>query len=85
MKVVRNTPDQLIVADIPWMIGIFTVIFILIFSYIGLSEGNLSGLFFALVGIAAGALAFVVFVRRTQVILDRPKNRLLLRSRSVLG
>lgn len=91
MKVTRNTPTQLILADTPWFIGIMLVFFILTFVGAGLvmvSDGGENiwfGLFFALIGGGLGVGAFCVFVRRVQVILDRTKNRILIRRQSVFG
>lgn len=88
MSVKRNTPDQLIVADIPWIMGIGLVAFILIFVGIGLSmvvSGEWMGLMFIFVGGGVGALCFIGFVRRVQVIFDRPSDRIIIRRRSVFG
>ena len=91
MKVTRNTPDQLILSNTPWFIGISLVIFILIFFGVGLfmvsegGEGILFGIFFALFGGGMGIGAFCVFVRRVQVILDRNSNSILIRRQSVFG
>ncbi len=91
MKVTRNTPNQLILSDTPWFIGITLVFFILAFVGAGLfmiSEGGesiLFGIFFALFGGGMGVGAFCVFVRRVQVILDRNKDSILIRRQSVFG
>ena len=91
MKVTRNTPEQLILADTPWFIGIMLIFFILAFVGPGLllaSEGGENlffGLFFALMGGGLGFGAFAVFVRRVQVILDRPRDLILIRRQSVFG
>ncbi|MCB4457556.1 hypothetical protein [Leisingera sp. McT4-56] len=91
MKITRNTPEQLILSDTPWLIGIMLVLFILAFAGAGigmLSQGGdliLPGLIFALVGGGMGALAFCLFVRRVQVILDRPGGSILIRRQSVFG
>ncbi len=88
MKVARNTPDQLILSNTPWLIGIMLVIFILCFVGAGLflvSEGSWFGLLFALFGGGMGFGAFCVFVRRVQVIFDRKSNSILIRRQSVFG
>ncbi len=91
MKVTRNTPDQLILSNTPWFIGISLVFFILVFVGVGLfmvsegGEGILFGLFFALFGGGMGFGAFCAFVRRVQVILDRRTNSILIRRQSVFG
>lgn len=87
MSVKRNIPEQLIVADIPWIIGLLLIGFILIFAGSGLSviaSGDWMGLMFVL-GAGLGAVALATFVRRVQVIFDRPSNRIIHRSRSVFG
>ncbi|WP_170350328.1 MULTISPECIES: hypothetical protein [Ruegeria] len=91
MKVTRNTPNQLILSDTPWFIGITLVLFILIFVGLGLflmtegGEAILFGLIFALGGGGLGFGAFCAFVRRVQVILDRDKDSIVIRRHSVFG
>lgn len=88
MKVTRNTPDQLIVADNPWLIGVMLIFFILIFVGAGMAvmlQGEMLGLIFALGGGGGGLAAFGAFVRRVQVILDRPSDSITIRVRSLLG
>lgn len=91
MKVTRSTPDQLILTNTPWFIGITLVLFILCFVGAGLfmvsegGEGILFGIFFALFGGGLGFGAFCVFVRRVQVILDRNSNSILIRRQSIFG
>jgi hypothetical protein len=88
MKVTRNTPDQLIIADTPWLISIALTCFILIFVAAGLlaaSEEPWFGFPFATIGAGIGAVAFWAFVRRVQVIIDRPANTLTIRRQSILG
>ncbi len=75
MKVTRDTPDQLIISNSPWLIGLMLIIFILIFVAVGLlliTEDFWVGLLFAGFGGGIGFGAFVAFVRRVQLILDRP-------------
>jgi len=86
MKVTRNTPQQLIIANSPWLIGLLLTGFILIFVAVGLfllSEGVWAGLVFAVFGGGIGFGAFAAFVRRVQLILDRPSDTITLRARSV--
>lgn len=91
MKVTRNTPDQLILTNTPWFIGITLVLFILCFVGAGLfmvsegGEGILFGIFFAVFGGGMGLGAFCAFVRRVQVILDRRSNSVVIRRQSVFG
>lgn len=88
MHVVRDTPEQLILANRPWPLGAGIVLFILTFAAAGLliaTEEPWFGLLFGGTGVLLGAGAFAAFVRRTQVILDRGSGQILIRRRSVLG
>ncbi|UWQ78857.1 hypothetical protein K3725_16335 [Leisingera sp. S132] len=91
MKITRNTPEQLILADNPWFIGIALILFILVFVGAGLGAASTGGenlwfgLFFALAGGGMGFAAFCLFVRRVQVILDRPGGSIVIRRQSVFG
>ncbi|WP_291736147.1 hypothetical protein [Leisingera sp. F5] len=91
MKITLNTPEQLILSDTPWLIGIMLAFFILVFTGAGvgmLSQGGdlvWPGLIFTLAGGGMGMLAFCLFVRRVQVILDRPGGSVVIRRQSVFG
>jgi hypothetical protein len=88
MHVTRNTPDQLILADTPWFMGIMLILFILIFAGAGLlimSKAFWPGLLWTACGCGMGVAGFAVFVRRVQVILDRPSNSVTLRRQSLFG
>lgn len=88
MNVTRNTPDQLIVADTPWLIGIMLIIFVLLFVGPGLliaSDGIWQGWIFVIAGGGMGVIALGVFVRRMQLILDRPSGTITIRRRSIFG
>ena len=87
MKILRNTPEQLIIEETPWVLGIMLVFFILAFVGPGLflvTQGELIGLFFAGVGGGLGAMGLIVFVQRVQVILDTTTDEVIVRRRSVL-
>lgn len=88
MKITRNTPDQLILTYVPWVMSVLISIFILFFIGVGLSmifKGELFGLLLAAVGGGIGGICFVALVRRIQVIFDRPKQTFTLRRRTVFG
>jgi len=88
MKIIRDTPDQLILASVPWLMSILLTAIILIFVTVGLSlvfDGDLMGLFFAIFGGGIGAACFVAFVRRVQVIFDRRQQTFTIRRRTVFG
>ncbi|MVO17730.1 hypothetical protein [Parasedimentitalea huanghaiensis] len=86
MKIVRNTPQQLIIANKPWLIGIALIMFILAFVGAGLlvaTEEPLFGIPFGLFGGGIGAVCFVAFVRRVQVIFDCSSNLITIRKQSL--
>lgn len=92
MKVTTDTPDLLIVEDRPILLGLMLVLFIFVFVWIGLHLafsgepfGPLFALLFTLFGGGAGVAAFVVFVRRVQVVFDRPEGYVEIRRRNALG
>jgi hypothetical protein len=85
MKVTTNTPDLLIVDDRPLFIGIMLILFILLFVGVGLGlvfAGEPLGLVFALMGGGLGAGAFIVFVRRVQVVFHRPEGYVEIRRKN---
>lgn len=85
MKVTRNTADQLIVEERPWLFGFMLIVFVLVFTGVGLSmvaAGEFWGIAF-LFGAAIGFLFIRVFVRRVQVIFNRPKGWIEIRRRSM--
>ncbi len=88
MKITRNVPDQLIVANVPWITGGAFIAFILIFVGLGMwlfSTGELGGIVFILIGGVTGSIFFALMVRRTQVIFDRNSDQVTMRERSVFG
>lgn len=87
MKVRRNSPEILIVGATPWITGLLLIGFTLIFAGISISllmQGELLGLAF-LLGVALGFGGFAAFVRRTQVVFNRPEGWVEIRSKTVLG
>ena len=89
MKVVRNTPDQLILRSVPWVLGVIFAGAILWMSAAGLN-GLLTGDYkFAIIMMLCGpvfmGLFFALFIRRDDLILDRSRNLLELRHATVLG
>ena len=83
MKIVRNTPDQLILRSVPWVIAILLSGFLLAviaFGLNGLFAGNLGDAFWGLIAIPLFlAIFLVIFVRRDDLILDRSRDLLELR------
>ena len=90
MKPTTNTPDMLIIDHKPWLIAAGLVIGVLIYLGIGISamfsDGQfLFGAMFAVIGTLVFGACFTGFVRRVQVIFDRPANAVVHRRRSVWG
>lgn len=91
MRVVRNTPDQLIVANRPWLLGCLLILFILAFFGVGIlvatsEEGSL--LFGVLFGGFGGGIGLAVFcglVRRVQIVFNRTTGEITIRRQSVFG
>lgn len=88
MKVTTDTPDLLIVEDKPVILGLMLIVFILVFIGIGLwlmLSGEISGLLFATIGGGLGFAAFFAFVRRVQVVFQRPAGYVEFRRRNLFG
>jgi hypothetical protein len=89
MKIVRNTPDQLILRSVPWLIAIMLSGFLIgtvSFGLTGLLGGNLQDAFWGLFAIPLFlAVFFAAFVRRDDVILDRSRDLLELRHSTLRG
>jgi hypothetical protein len=88
VKVVRNTPEQLIVGDSPWATAIGLGVFVIILFGAGLmlwENAAWLSVFLFLTAFVVGFVGLVIFVNRVQVIFLRPENRLLIRRRSVFG
>lgn len=89
MKVVRNTPDQLILKSTPWLFGLLLSAGILVSVSLGLSSigrENWTDVFWGVIGVPAFlALFMVIFVRRDDLILDRQQNIAELRHATFFG
>lgn len=86
MKITANSPDLLIIEEIPWFIAIMLGLFTLLSAAIGLlvlSQTLVGGLVFLIVGGGMGLAAIGVFVERLQLILDARADTVLLRSRTI--
>ena len=83
MKIVRNTPQQLILSSVPWVMAILLSCFLLAvvgFGIKSLFAGNHTDAFWGLLAIPLFLSIFlVVFVRRDDLILDRSRNLVELR------
>ena len=88
MKIVRNTPNQLILQSVPWAFGIG-----LIAAILGVSAGSLAGFLTGnylqgtvlLLSAAFLGLFFALFVRRDDLILERSWNLIELSHASLFG
>lgn len=88
MDISRSTPEQLIIEDTPWLLGIGILAVILTLAPFGVSlllQGAWFGLLYTVVVCGVGMAVFAAFVRRVQLILDRPANTITLRTRSLFG
>ena len=88
MKIRIDSPDLLLLEDVPWLIGAGISALILIIVGIATDmvlSGNLAGLALGLFGVAFGGLFFAAFVRRTRLELDRRSGIVDLRRRTMLG
>ena len=86
MRIVEDTPQRLTLEDRPWLIGTILIVVILAMLGVALALGREDlwvGLGLGL-GAAIFGVAFVVFVRRTIVILDRDAAAVVIRTASLL-
>lgn len=89
MKIVRNTPDQLILRSVPWVVAVMLSVMMLAVIAFGLNalfEGNMTDTFWGLFAIPLFMSIFLfAFVRRDDLILDRSRNLLELRHSTFRG
>jgi hypothetical protein len=86
VKITHDSPDLLIVEDMPWLMAVGLGLFTLLLAGIGLlvmSETLPGGLVFVLVGGGMGIAAIGIFVERLQFILDGRTGTAILRSRTI--
>jgi len=86
MKVIRNTPNQLVVANKPWLIGTVLFLVILLFTSAGLKAATVEPLLGIPFGLFAGSTSVVclfVFVRNVEVIFDRSRRQITIYKRSL--
>lgn len=87
MKIRKNTDHTLIVEDTPWLIGAFFILFVLIFSGVGLFmllDGVWQGLIFLAIGAGMGPVMAYFIVRRVQVVFHRPEGWVEIRRANLL-
>ncbi len=88
MKIVRNTPEQLILRSVPWVMSILLCAFFLGAIGFGLNaffKGEFAEAFWGLLALPAFLSIFLIaFIRRDEVILDRSRDLLELRHATLL-
>ncbi len=88
MKIVSKTYQSLVVEHTPWIMGIAIIAVGLLVIGSGLNDliagSGGRGLLVALIGAGAMTGCLLGFIRRSQLILDRPANSVTLRRRSFL-
>jgi hypothetical protein len=88
MKIKLTTPDQMILDETPWFLGILLSAYILGAMGLGLTAlmtEPLKGVLVFVLGGGVGIGCFALFIRRTQVILDRSSNGITIREKSLFG
>ncbi|MEL6167512.1 MAG: hypothetical protein AAFR35_02390 [Pseudomonadota bacterium] len=81
MKITRDTPDQLILENTPWVLGS-----LLIAGALGCTAfAMFSGAWFMLIGTAITLIMAGLVTRRTMVIFHGPETYFEVRRRTVLG
>ncbi len=86
MTVVRNLPEQLILAHAPWFMGGFLIVCIVGSSAAGLAllfAGETAGLLTLLLGVAVPLTLFALVVKRDQVIFDASRGTVTLQRRTL--
>ena len=86
MTVVRNLPEQLILAHAPWAFGGLLIVFILAFSAAGLAllfNGEWSGLAALFMGAGLPGAIFALSVQRDQAIFDALSGRITLQRQTL--
>jgi hypothetical protein len=87
MWIKANTPDRLVLEDRPWLLGsilAFVIVFMAFLALVLGADALWRGVVFGL-GAALFGGAFVAFVRRVIVILDRGAGAVVIRSVGLLG
>ena len=86
MTIVRNLPQQLILAHAPWAMGGFLIVCIIGCTGAALGllfSGETAGLLTLLVGAAIPLLLFALLVKRDQAIFDGVRGTLTLQRRTL--
>ena len=88
MKVLSTTPDRLTLGARPWALGAGIGLAAIVaagFALSYLQKGDTPGAIMAAIAFAFCISAFLAFVRRVIVFLDRPSGLIVLREATVFG
>lgn len=90
MKITRNTRDYLVIDSAPWLLAAILLIFAAFPIYGGTRVIVVDGMPGFGIGILVFGALFMLpffwgFVRRYQLILDRPGGKVILRRRTIFG
>ncbi len=88
MKISRQTPEQLILDETPWLSGLGLIVTILAgcyFGFVAAASEPFLGLIIGVIFGGAGLSFFTMSIRRIRVILDATTGRVTIRERSVFG
>jgi len=88
MRITENTPDRLILDDIPWIRGLLIIaatLYVLSMGFREMNAGRQFGAFIIAGALIVGPLFFALFVERYQILFLRAEDRITKRKRSVLG
>jgi hypothetical protein len=88
VKITTDTPDELRIDYVPWLVGLGLIAFTLVFVAGGIASilgGNVQqGLFAILLGGGIGLGAIFAFTERTQFWADRRSGTVVMRRRTLL-
>jgi len=88
MTVIRNMPNQLILAHAPWLLGGGLIVCIVACAAAGtalLFAGEIAGLLTVLVGAAVPLGVFALAIKRDQAIFDAAADTVTLQRRTLFG
>lgn len=86
MTILRNLPDQLILAHAPWVLGGGLIVCIVACAAAGLAllfSGEVAGLFTIVIGTCVPLAIFAVAIKRDQVIFDAHAATVTLQRRTL--
>jgi hypothetical protein len=89
MRVLRNTPKELILDDTPWIKGATLTVLCVIIIATGMQQVRLGehpvwvGLLFIAIGTSICAIVFCLFIQRARVVLDRLNGRVAMHKRTI--